>query len=58
MGAARACQMGMVNRVVPAEELEAQIRAAQEQGRDAILVRLRNRGQPEVTLPVRLRAAQ
>jgi serine protease Do len=40
------------------DQLEAQIRVAQEQGRDAILVRLRSRGQPEVTLPVRLRAAQ
>ena len=37
-------------------DLEAQIRAAQAQGRNAILLRIRNPGQPEGTVSVRLRA--
>ncbi len=36
-------------------ELEAQVRAAQSEGREAILVRISRRGEPERTVPVRLR---
>ncbi|MXO70175.1 Do family serine endopeptidase [Altererythrobacter buctensis] len=39
------------------QELEAQIRAVQQAGRGAIVLRVRQRGQPEVSMPVRLRPA-
>jgi serine protease Do len=43
--------------VTTPQELEAQIRAVQDQGREAILLRVRLRGQPEVSVPVRLRSS-
>jgi serine protease Do len=42
--------------VVTPEQLEAQIRAVQQAGRGAIVLRVRQRGQPEVSMPVRLRS--
>ncbi|MES2699008.1 MAG: Do family serine endopeptidase [Pseudomonadota bacterium] len=39
------------------EQLEAQVRAVQAQGRGAIVLRVRQRGQPEGSIPVRLRPA-
>jgi serine protease Do len=38
-----------------AEELEAMVRAAKAEGREAILFRVRARGQPELSVPIRLR---
>jgi serine protease Do len=42
--------------VTSPQDLEAQISAVQAQGREAILLRVRLRGQPEVSVPVRLRS--
>lgn len=39
-------------------ELEAQVRAVQQAGRGAIVLRLQVRGQPEGRVAVRLRAGQ
>ncbi|HSG54121.1 MAG TPA: trypsin-like peptidase domain-containing protein [Paracoccaceae bacterium] len=44
--------------VTTPEALEAQIRAVRADGRDAILLRVGMRGQPDRTIPVRLRAAE
>ena len=37
------------------EQLEAAIRAAKAEGREAILFRVRGRGAPELSIPIRLR---
>ena len=37
------------------EELEAIVRAARADGREALLLRVRARGAPEVSVPIRLR---
>jgi serine protease Do len=58
-GLARGTVITMANGqpVTTPEQLEAQVRAVQAQGRGAIVLRIRQRGQPEGSIPVRLRPA-
>ena len=59
-GLARGTVISSANgrRVTTPEELDVQIRAVQAEGRDAILLRISARGQPERSVPVRLRSGE